>query len=92
MVWIVSPVYDDFVFETYMAILAPVKTPPEIVATLEKDMLAVLAKPEMREKLTKSGFQVQAKTGKEHMARVAKEVPMYRDIIKKAGIRRLGSG
>ncbi len=84
--------YEDFVFETYMAILAPAKTPPEIVAKLEKDSLAVLAKPEIREKLTKSGFQVQAKTGKEHMARVAKEVPMYRDIIKKAGIKRLGSG
>lgn len=84
--------YDDFVFETYMAILAPAKTPSEIVAKLEKDTLAILANPQMREKLTKSGFQVQAKDGKAHMARVAREVPMYRDIIKRAGIKRLGSG
>ena len=84
--------FKDFVFETYTAILAPTKTPPEIVSKLEKDTLAVLAKPEMREKLTKSGFQVQAKSGTEHMARVAKEVPMFRQIIKQAGIKRLGSG
>lgn len=82
--------FNDFVFETYTAILAPAKTPPEIVAKLEKDTLAVLAKPAMREKLAKSGFQVQAKDGKGHMARVAKEVPMFRDIIAKAGIKRLG--
>jgi len=84
--------YDDFVFETYTAIMAPAKTPGEIVGKLEKDILAVLAKPDMRAKLAKSGFEVQAKTGKEHMARVAKEIPMFRDIIVKAGIKRLGSG
>jgi tripartite-type tricarboxylate transporter receptor subunit TctC len=84
--------YDDFVFETYTAIMAPAKTPPEIVGKLEKDILAILAKPDMREKLAKSGFDVQAKSGKDHMARVAKEVPMFRDIIAKSGIKRLGSG
>ena len=43
----------------------------------------------MREKLAQSGFEVQAKTGKEHMARVAKEVPLFRDIIAQAGIKKL---
>jgi tripartite-type tricarboxylate transporter receptor subunit TctC len=79
--------YKDFVFETYTAVLAPVKTPPEIVSRLEKEILGILNKPEMRDKLMKSGFQVQAKTGKEHMARVAKEVPMFREIIAQAGIK-----
>jgi tripartite-type tricarboxylate transporter receptor subunit TctC len=81
--------YDDFVFETYTALLAPAKTPPEIVAQLEKVALGVLARPDIRERLTKSGFEVQAKDGKTHMARVAKEVPMYRDIIAKAGMKKL---
>jgi tripartite-type tricarboxylate transporter receptor subunit TctC len=78
--------YDDFVFETYTALMAPAKTPPEVVAKLEKVTLEILSKPEMRQKLTQSGFEVQAKDGKGHMARVAKEVPMFRDIIAKAGI------
>jgi tripartite-type tricarboxylate transporter receptor subunit TctC len=81
--------FADFVFETYTALLAPVKTLPEIVARLEKETLAILTKPEMRERLAQSGFQVQAKTGKEHMARVAREVPMYRNIIAQAKIEKL---
>jgi tripartite-type tricarboxylate transporter receptor subunit TctC len=79
--------YKDFVFETYTALLAPVNTPPEIVSRLEKETLAVLARPEMREKLTQSGFQVQAKDGKGHRARIEKEIPMYREIINQAGIK-----
>ena len=53
----------------------------------EKESLAILARPEMREKLSKAGFLVQARTGQAHMARVAKEVPMFRDIITTAGIK-----
>jgi tripartite-type tricarboxylate transporter receptor subunit TctC len=56
------------------------------VQRLEKETLAILRKPEMRDKLSQSGFQVQARDGKAHMARVAKEVPMYREIITQAGI------
>jgi tripartite-type tricarboxylate transporter receptor subunit TctC len=81
--------YPDFVFETYTALMAPAKTPPEIVGRLEQEALAILRKPQMRDKLEQSGFEVQAKSGKEHMARVAKEVPMFRDIIAQAGIAKL---
>src|SRR5262245_38353664 len=77
--------YKDFVFDTYTALMAPVKTPPEIVQALEKASLDILNRAEMREKLTQSGFEVTARDGKGHMARVAKEVPMFRDIIAQAG-------
>jgi tripartite-type tricarboxylate transporter receptor subunit TctC len=81
--------YKDFVFDTYTALMAPIKTPPEIVRTLEKAVLEILNRPEMRAKLTQSGFDVTARDGKGHMARVAKEVPMFRDIITQAGIKKL---
>jgi tripartite-type tricarboxylate transporter receptor subunit TctC len=81
--------YKDFVFETYTALMAPAKTPPAIVHQLEKVALDILNKPEMRAKLTQSGFAVTAKDGKGHMARVAKEVPMFRNIITQAGIKKL---
>jgi tripartite-type tricarboxylate transporter receptor subunit TctC len=79
--------YKDFVFETYTALMAPAKTPPEAVAMLEKQALAVLSKPELRKKLTDAGFEVTARTGKGHMARVEKEVPMFKKIITEAGIK-----
>ncbi len=81
--------YKDFVFDTYTALMAPAKTPPEIVGKLEKVALDILARPDMRERLAKSGFEVTAKDGKGHMARIAKEVPMFRDIIAQAGIKKL---
>lgn len=81
--------YKDFVFDTYTALMAPVKTPPEIVRALEKAALEILNRPEMRAKLTQSGFDVTARDGKGHMERVAKEVPMFRDIIIQAGIKKL---
>lgn len=81
--------FPDFVFETYTALMAPAKTPPEIVSRLEKETLAILRRPDMRAKLEQSGFDVQAKDGKAHMERVAKEVPMFGDIITQAGIKKL---
>jgi tripartite-type tricarboxylate transporter receptor subunit TctC len=81
--------YPDFVFDTYTALMAPAKTPPEIVGRLEKVALDILGKPEMRAKLTQAGFEVTARDGKGHMQRVAKEVPMFRDIITQAGIKKL---
>ena len=81
--------YADFVFETYTALMAPAKTPPEIVARLEQVALDILRRPEIRAKLTESGFDVTAKPGKEHMARIAREVPMFADIIARADIKKL---
>jgi tripartite-type tricarboxylate transporter receptor subunit TctC len=79
--------YPNFVFETYSALLVPAKTPPEVVSQLEKTVLSVLSQATTREKLTQSGFQVQAKDGNTHMERVRREIPMYREIIKQAGIK-----
>jgi tripartite-type tricarboxylate transporter receptor subunit TctC len=81
--------YKDFVFDTYTALMAPAKTPPEIVSRLEKVALDILHKPDMRQKLTQAGFEVTARDGNGHMQRVAKEVPMFRDIITQAGIKKL---
>lgn len=79
--------YKDFVLETYLGFLAPIKTPGEIVALLEKETLAILRNPAMRERLTKSGFTVQAKDGKGHMDRIRREMPMFKKIVADAGIK-----
>jgi tripartite-type tricarboxylate transporter receptor subunit TctC len=81
--------YKDFVFDTYTALMAPARTPPEIVHQLEKAALEILNRPDMRDKLTQSGFDVTARTGAGHMERVKREVPMFRDIIAQAGIKKL---
>jgi tripartite-type tricarboxylate transporter receptor subunit TctC len=79
--------FPDFVFDTYTALMAPAKTPPEFVAFLEKHALAILAKPDTRKKLTDAGFDVTARNGKGHMARVTREVAMFKQIIADAKIK-----
>jgi tripartite-type tricarboxylate transporter receptor subunit TctC len=81
--------FKDFVFETYCALMAPAKVPPEVVGKLETTILAITNKPDMKKKLVEAGFDVTAKTGKGHSERIAKEVPMFKQVIEQAGIARL---
>jgi tripartite-type tricarboxylate transporter receptor subunit TctC len=81
--------YNDFVFETYCALVAPAKVPPEVVGKLEKTILDITKKPDMQKKLVEAGFDVTAKDGKDHGARIAKEVPLFKKIIADAGISKL---
>ncbi|MDB5600172.1 MAG: tricarboxylate binding receptor, partial [Xanthobacteraceae bacterium] len=81
--------YKDFVFATNCCFMAPAKTPPELVARIEKESLAVLARPEMQEKLMKSGFEIQAKNGQALGERVNKEIIVFKEVIEKAGITKI---
>lgn len=81
--------YQDFVFAVDTVLLAPAKTPPEIVKWLETETLKVLGAPEMKEKLYKSGFQVRPKGAADAWARVTKEIELFKGIIDQAGIKKL---
>src|SRR5215813_3193667 len=81
--------YKDFVSATDTVLLAPAKTPPDIVKWLEKETLKVLATSEMKEKLYASGFQVRPKGADAAWARVTKEIDLFRSIIDQAGIQKL---
>jgi tripartite-type tricarboxylate transporter receptor subunit TctC len=81
--------FQDYVFETYCALVAPAKVPPEIVAKLEKTILDIIAKPDVKKKLVDAGFDITAKDGKGHGARIAKEVPMFKEVVAQAGIQKL---
>ena len=81
--------YKDFVFAVDCVLLAPAKTPPEIVKWLETETLKVLGTPDMKEKLYKAGFLVRPKGAKDAWARVTKEIDMFKAIIDQAGIQKL---
>ncbi len=81
--------FKDFVFATDTSLMAPSRTPPEFVSWIEKETLAVLGTPEMKEKLFNSGFQVRAKGSKDCHTRMDNEIAVFRDVIDKAGIKKL---
>jgi tripartite-type tricarboxylate transporter receptor subunit TctC len=79
--------YKDFISDTFQGFLAPVKTPPAIVELLSAKSIEVLKDPGIAEQLRNNGFEVIANGADGMRRRIADEVPKWRDIVAKAGIR-----
>jgi tripartite-type tricarboxylate transporter receptor subunit TctC len=81
--------YKDFVFATDTALLAPAKTPTEIVKWLERETIKVLSMPETQANLYKIGFLAQPKNGVAAWARITNEMTEFKAIIDQVGITKL---
>jgi tripartite-type tricarboxylate transporter receptor subunit TctC len=73
--------YPGFVSETFQGMYAPAGTPAPIVQRVARDTLDVLSDTTTLEKLRGVGFDVRARGPQGLAERVAREVPMWRDII-----------
>jgi tripartite-type tricarboxylate transporter receptor subunit TctC len=73
--------------DTFQALFAPAGTPKPIVDRLAKEIGKILANPEIQEKYAKLGLPVLAEGPDAFRARVAREVPMYKEVIDKAGLK-----
>ena len=78
--------YPGFVLDTYTLMLVPTKTPAEIVERLSSAVRTILQKPDVRDKLRAVGLEVTAGGPDELKARFARELPLWRDVVKIAGI------
>jgi tripartite-type tricarboxylate transporter receptor subunit TctC len=79
--------YKDFVSDTFQGFLAPAKTPPAVVELLSTKSIAILKDPKIAEHLRNDGFEVLANGPDGMKKRIDIEVPKWRDIIVKAGIK-----
>jgi tripartite-type tricarboxylate transporter receptor subunit TctC len=77
----------DAVSVTFQAVFVAAGTPQDIVSQLSNECTAVLKQPEMIDKLKKIGIEVTAYDSEGLKARVSREVPMWREVIEKAGIK-----
>ena len=75
------------VVDTSQVLLAPAGTPPDIVERLAKETRAILQKGDVREKMLKASFAVKYEGPDQLRARTAREVPMWKELVDKAGIR-----
>ncbi len=73
--------------ETFVAMLAPAGTPQEIVDRLAAETTTILKRQEVRDLLKTMGFGVIAGGPASLRARIAREVPMWKDVIEKANIK-----
>jgi tripartite-type tricarboxylate transporter receptor subunit TctC len=79
--------YADFVSDTFQGFLAPAKTPPEIVARVSKASIDILKRPAVNDQLQRGGFEVLANGPEGMRKRIVDEIPKWRDIVAKAGIK-----
>ncbi|MBI4290551.1 MAG: tripartite tricarboxylate transporter substrate binding protein [Betaproteobacteria bacterium] len=74
-----------FDLATWHGIVAPAATPKDILATLERTIVAALRDPAVREALTKIGEDVVAGSQEEFAAFIKSETPKWRAIVKLSG-------
>lgn len=79
--------YKDFVFDTSFSLVGPAGLSPRITRALASDVIAALHQPNNAERLQGAGFQILAKGPAELKARIARELPMWQDIVTQTGVR-----
>jgi tripartite-type tricarboxylate transporter receptor subunit TctC len=79
--------YKDFISDVFQGFLAPAKTPPAIIELLSAKSIEILKRPKIANQLRNDGFEVLANGPEGMRKRIEDEVPKWRDIVAKAGIK-----
>lgn len=78
--------YPGFIADTFFGLLAPARTPQDIVARLTTASLAFLAQPDTVARLQQSGYDVAGQGPQDLTRRIEHELDLWRSIVKQAGI------
>lgn len=76
----------DYDSALWTALLAPAGTPPEVVGRLNRELLAALAKPAVREALARQGTDVTPSSPEQLAAKIVSEQRLWGALIKDKGI------
>ncbi|MBK5958592.1 hypothetical protein CCR97_10275 [Rhodoplanes elegans] len=71
---------------SWNGLAAPAATPPDIVATLNKAVVEVLALPDIQSAATKYGMRAEGCSVEDFKARIAREVAKWAKVVEAAGI------
>ena len=78
---------EGFVVDSWVGILAPAKTPPPVVARLQKEIAAVLAEPETRERYATLGIEPVANAPEQFAEQIRADLARWEKVVRQAGIR-----
>jgi tripartite-type tricarboxylate transporter receptor subunit TctC len=71
---------------SWSGIAAPAGTPPEVVARLNREINAILANPEMKQKLAEQGADAVGGTPEAFSAHIARERQKWSKVVRDAAI------
>jgi len=74
-------------YESWFGLVAPSHTPVDILARLNRDVVTILAKPAIREKLAALSFSPHGTTAEEFRALIREEHARWSGLIRDAGIK-----
>ena len=73
--------------DTWVGVFAPAGTDKQIVALLNREILAILSQPTMRERLADLGYEPVGNRPDEFSAQISKEIAKWATVIRSAGIK-----
>lgn len=77
----------DFIVDSWVGILAPAKTPRAIVDRLNKETVAALAEPSIRERYSVLGIEPVGNTPEQFAAQIRDDLARWEKVVKQAGIK-----
>jgi tripartite-type tricarboxylate transporter receptor subunit TctC len=76
----------DAASETVQIVLAPAGTPEPILVRLENEIVAIMKRPDVRDRMLKAGFRT-APEGRDYLrARLKSELALWRKVAERAGL------
>ena len=73
--------------DSWVGFVAPAGTPKDIVGTLNREIVHILAQPDMKQRLATLGFEPVGGTPDEFAARIKSELATWSKVIRAAGIK-----
>jgi tripartite-type tricarboxylate transporter receptor subunit TctC len=70
----------------WQSIAAPAKTPPAIIARLNREIVTLLGEPNVKASLAKQGVEAEPGTPEALAARIRTDIEKWREVIRNAGI------
>lgn len=70
----------------WYGLLAPVATPPAIIARLNRDLSALVSSADMKERLLAAGIDARASTPTEFRDRIVRDIARWSEVVRKARI------
>jgi tripartite-type tricarboxylate transporter receptor subunit TctC len=78
--------YPDIQGDSWVGLLAPAGTPNEIIGAVQREIAAIIALPEVKERLPTLGFEAVASTPEEFAIRIKVETEIWGKVIRAANI------